>query len=64
MYNCNNCTREFETENDLINHNKSTHSIDSSQRKNVNTIAKKKRLNCDKCGKKFMNSSKLKQHQY
>ena len=64
MYNCNNCNTEFENENDLINHNKSTHSFNSSQRKNENTKEKKKRLNCDKCGKKFINSLTLKRHQY
>ena len=48
---------EFENENDLINHTKSTRSLDSSQRENKNTIAKKKRLKCDKCGKIFIDLS-------
>ena len=55
---------EFENENDLINHTKSTRSLDSSQRENKNTIAKKKRLKCDKCGKIFIDLTNLKRHQY
>ena len=62
MYKCNKCLNAFENEEDLINHNISSHSSKRLQNTEKNVSNKKSKLVCDLCQKTFSDTSKLKRH--
>lgn len=63
MHKCKNCKLEFESENDLINHNIRTHSLYKRLQNDTEELnTKKTKLICDKCKKEFSYVSQLKRH--
>ena len=59
MYNCNKCKKEFENENDLINHNISKHSSKRLQSAEENISIKKSKIVCGACQRPFTDTTKL-----